>query len=186
MFKSYLPAVALVCATSAAHAGDAIYAFHWQGASGYSVRGAMAIDDALMGHTIYETDVSCFVIDGMKDGVHLGRWQLGALGPDTTWRLHFDTVTEAFVVEGAGIRMPQAWNMNGSGDDCGAKGFGFNLGNVGQDICVNNTIVHESRVPPPTPFPATRIDSFDFPDGACRPPMLLGLVPLEADDQGAS
>lgn len=175
MIKTFLPLAGILFGLAGAvHASDAVYAFHWKGANGYSVRGALSVDPALVGSVIYETDVTCFVIDGQKDGEHLGRWTLGALDSDTTWRLHFDTQAEAFVVEGAGVRMPQAWNMNGAGDDCGAGGFGFNLGNVGQDICVDNQIVHDSRVPPPTPFPAQRVAQYDFPQGACRAVMVLG------------
>jgi hypothetical protein len=180
MIKTVLPIAlaatlaAVMAPPAAASDRDAVYAFHWQGAGGYSVRGALAVDEALVGSVIYETDVSCFVIRGEKDGEPIGAWKLGQLVPETTWRLHFDTAAEAFVVDGDGIRMPQAWNMNGRGDNCGEDGFGFNLGNVGQDICVDNKIIDASRVPPPTPFPATRVESYSFPQGACRMPVLLG------------
>lgn len=159
----------------AVSAQDATYRFEWQGAGGYAMTGAMSFDAALIGQRLVrEADVSCFVITGTRDGRRIGDWRLGWLGPDTSWRLFFDTMRSEFVVEGRGVRMPQAWNMNGAGDDCGEGGFGFNLGNLGQDVCLSNRVVPLSRIAPEVPFPAARDDGYVFPRGACVVPDLLG------------
>ena len=90
-------------------ADGATYTFTWQGANGYALTGAMSFDPALIGQRLVrEQDVSCFVIEGTRDGRPVGRWMLGMLGPDTSWRLFFDPVASAFVVEGQGVPMPQA------------------------------------------------------------------------------
>lgn len=154
-------------------ASDATYVFRWQGGGGYSMEGALSFDPALMGQMIVETDVICFSVTGRKDGEVVGQWQLGQLGLDTSWRLHFDSAAEQFVVEGQGLRMPQAWNMNGAGVNCGEGGFGFNLGNQAQDICLDNQLITSSQMPPETPFPAQRDDSHSFAVGACIGPELL-------------
>jgi hypothetical protein len=69
--------------------------------------------------------------------------------------------------------------MNGAGDDCGIGGFGFNLGNLGQDFCLDNRTVVASRIAPEIPFPATRDDGYVFPRGACTGPDLLSLGPSD-------
>lgn len=71
--------------------------------------------------------------------------------------------------------MPQAWNMNGRGDNCGAGGFGFNLGSFAQDLCKDNTLIVDSQVSPFQTLPAERDDSYAFPPDACLEPALLSL-----------
>lgn len=155
-------------------AGDAVYQFRWDGAGGYAVRGALAYPSALDGQElILDRDLSCFVIEGLKDGTPIGRWGLGDLDETTSWRLHFDPVRAAFLVEGDGVWMPQAWNMNGEGEDCGEGGFGFNIGNAAQDICLDGGLIVESQVDPYRPFPAERVARYRFPGDACLGPDLL-------------
>lgn len=150
------------------------YSFSWTGAGGYSMQGALSFDNSLLsGPIVLRDDVSCFVIEGFFDGDPIGRWGLGMLTPETSWRLHFSPVQRAFVTEGYFIDMPQAWNMNGSGTDCGEGGFGFNLGNIGQDLCLSNVMVEESRISPYEDFPATLDPDFVFPEDACRGVMIL-------------
>ncbi|MDA7426247.1 hypothetical protein [Thalassococcus lentus] len=162
---------------SAAMAQEARYGFVWEGANGYRMTGSMSFDKALIGtRLINESDMICFAIQGFKDGEPIGSWSLGMLNELTSWRLHFDPVAVAFVVDGFGIPMPQAWNMNGAGTDCGMGGFGFNLGNLGQDFCTDNQVIAESRVAPAKPFPAWRDDTISFPVGACTGPDLLSLL----------
>ena len=159
-------------------AQEARYGFRWEGAGGYAVTGALAFDPALIaGRIVRETDVSCFVIEGFREDAPIGRWALGDLNEETTWRLFFDAGAEEFLVEGDGVRMPQAWNMNGRGNDCGEGGFGFNLGNLGQDLCLDNTILVESPIASDVPFPALRDDAMSLPVDACiGPDLLSGLI----------
>ena len=158
----------------AVQAEQVTYRFVWQGANDYAMRGAVAFDaSATHGRLVRERDVICFVITGTQRNETIGRWDLGQLTLDTSWRLHFDPVAEAFLAEGQGVRMPQAWNMNGAGTNCGPGGFGFNLGNLGQDLCRDNTPLWESQINPFRPFPAFRDDDYVFPPGACLAPDLL-------------
>lgn len=169
--------LALLCCAGMAAAEPVTYAFEWQGSGGYAVRGGLKYDAAaLQGPFVLEGDVSCFVIEATKDGAPVGRWALGMLNEETSWRLHFDPVAGSFLVEGEGIWMPQAWNMNGEGNDCGAGGFGFNIGNAAQDICLDNTLIVPSQVVPERPFPAVRVESYAFPADACIGPALLSLL----------
>ncbi len=168
-------ALGLAIAASTAMAEPVTYAFEWTGSGGYAVKGALQYDDeAITDRFVREQDLSCFVIEGSKDGEAVGRWALTMLNEQTSWRVHFDPVVGRFLVEGEGVWMPQAWNMDGDGIDCGAGGFGFNIGNAAQDICVDNRLIFESQVAPEEPFPAVRMEDFKFPRDACIAPPLLG------------
>lgn len=167
----------LMCAAGAVGAEPVTYAFDWQGNGGYGLRGALEYNsEEILGPFVTATDLTCFVIEGHQNEDPLGRWALLMLNEETTWRLHFDPATSSFLVEGDGVWMPQAWNMNGEGIDCGADGFGFNIGNAAQDICVNDTLIVESQVLPQTSFPATRVDRFGFPADACKTPAFLSML----------
>lgn len=158
-------------------AEQASYSFAWEGGGGYALRGALSFDADFLGRGLVRGhELSCFVIEGSKNGVPVGRWALGDLDALTTWRLHFDPEAPAFLVEGQGIDMPQAWNMDGGGYDCGAGGFGFNIGNAAQDICIDGELIFESQASPFRPFPAVRVADFDFPPDACIGPDLLSLL----------
>lgn len=175
-------AVLLTLLAGPAVAETASWRFAWDGANGYRMVGAMAFDAGLIGdRMVYEDDMICFVIEGFHNAEPIGRWALGTLNEETTWRLHFLPEQSRFVVDGEGIPMPQAWNMNGAGDDCGVGGFGFNLGNLGQDFCRDNGFILESRVDPPQPFPAVRDDTVSFPADACLGPDLLSGAPSGGD-----
>ena len=163
----------------AAGAQTVTYSFEWPGGGGYAMRGALSFDAALLGEQIVtEEDVDCFVVEGTHDGAPIGRWALGMLTETTTWSMTFDPVLEQFVVFGPGAPMPQAWNMNGIGTDCGPDGFGFNIGNAAQDLCLGGALLVESQVPPTRPFPAARDDGFSFPADACHGTMILSALPL--------
>jgi len=150
------------------------YSFVWQGGGGYSMRGGLSFDAALMGgQLVLEDDVQCFVIQGFRGDEPIGRWALGQLTEETTWRLTFDPVTERFPVWGPDTPMPQAWNMDGGGYDCGDGGFGFNIGNAAQDLCLDGTLLVDSQVAPARPFPARRDDDFAFPGDACAGVLLM-------------
>lgn len=167
----------LAFCTGAASAQPVTYAFEWEGSGGYRVKGALEFDPAeVSGPLVLENDVSCFVIEGTREGEPVGRWALTMLDEQTTWRLHFDPAAGSFLVDGEGIWMPQAWNMNGEGIDCGEDGFGFNIGNAAQDICLNGELIIDSQVDPDAPFPATRVEDFEFPRDACNLPALLSLL----------
>ena len=173
--QAMLRAVCLVFfLASSANAGDVAYRFEWQGSGGYSIRGAMSFDVALLGRKLVrEDDLSCFQITGYLGEEQIGRWALGNLTLDTTWTLTFSPSAEAFEVYSEVHPMPQAWNMDGYGENCGTPGFGFNIGNAAQDICVDGQLVVESQMPPPTPFPVQRVQSVKFASDACRPEVLL-------------
>ncbi|MEL6532953.1 MAG: hypothetical protein AAFN09_04060 [Pseudomonadota bacterium] len=150
-------------------AQEAIYGFEWQGGGGYSMRGAFAIDEGLAtGPRLDQEAVTCFEVTGFSGGQAIGRWALGQLQEDTTWVLTFDLESRALVPFGTGDPMPQAWNMDGFGRNCGEGGFGFNIGNAAQDICLNNELIVESQVPPPTPIPTRPLPAFEFSGDACR------------------
>ncbi len=173
-------AVSLALAASQAWAEEAKWRFEWTGAGGYSMRGVMSYDpDVINGSVVREHDIICFAIEGIHDGQAIGTWSLGQLDGLTSWRLHFVPAAQAFVPFGMGVAMPQAWNMNGAGTDCGPQGFGFNIGNAAQDICVNGQLIAASQRPPGTPFLATRDDGTNVPDTACLGPMLLGGATLD-------
>ncbi|KAA8610420.1 hypothetical protein AL036_00620 [Salipiger aestuarii] len=164
-----------------AAATDVSYSFVWQGGNGHEMRGAMSFDSALMtAPEVYARDLSCFVIEGTHNGTPIGRWALGMLNEQTTWALTFLPQDAAFAVFGPRHMMPQAWNMDGFGTDCGASGFGFNIGNAAQDLCVDGRLVLGSQVAPDQPFPATPDPSVRFPADACPRPDLIGALDFRA------
>lgn len=176
--RAALLASVLALTVTAAAAQDARFRFVWQGGGGYTLRGAMSFPaELLSARQVHETDLSCFEIEGFSGAAPVGRWALGMLTPETTWTLTFDPAASAFVVYGPGAVMPQAWNMDGGGYNCGPDGFGFNIGNAAQDLCVDEQLIFDSQVDPSQPFPALRDDRLAFGEDACRPEMLLGALP---------
>lgn len=156
------------------------FRFSWEGGNGFTMDGAVAFDpDARPDPWLRESDVTCFQVEGRRDGEPVGRWTLTMLRPETTWRLHFDLTTQVFLVDGDGseVWMPQAWNMDGAGANCGRPGFGFNAGNVAQDLCVDGRLIVASQRPPAAPFAAERAQ-VQFDRDACRVPPLLSDLDL--------
>lgn len=149
------------------------YRFTWEGAGGYSMRGAVSFTPAETKGILTQDDVQCFEIEGYLDGASVGRWALGMLTEETMWLLEFDAARAEFLTPYETNSMPQAWNMTGRGDGCGEGGFGFNLGSGAQDVCINDTLIIESQVPPPTPFPATEVSGHLFGEDACLGVMIL-------------
>lgn len=179
--KTVLAALMLCALSPAASAQEASYVFAWEGAGGYAMQGALRFDPGqVAGDIVRAQDLSCFEITGTQDGQPLGHWALGQVTAQTTWRLHFYQPTAEFFVEGQGIWMPQAWNMNGWGDDCGEGGFGFNIGDQAQDLCHDNRLLADSQIDPQRAFPAQRDDSHRFGRNACRAELLLGALTSEA------
>ncbi len=168
---------ALTAAAGPSAAQNATYRFEWTGSGGYSMRGALSFPAALVGERlVLEDDLECFAIEGYRDGQILGRWALGMLTEETTWTLSFDPAASAFVVWGPFAPMPQAWNMDGFGDNCGEGGFGFNIGNAAQDLCLDGALLRESQVEPSRPFPAERDDDYVLAGDACRGEVLMGAL----------
>lgn len=158
-------------------AGDAVFSFSWQGGGGYAMHGALSFDDDLIGEgLVTEADVQCFVVEGSRGGEPIGRWVLGMLTEETTWEVSFNPDWPGFLVYSRFSPSPQEWNMNGFGTDCGDGGFGFNIGNLAQDLCLDGDLLEESRVPPETPMPAVRDDGYVFPTDACPGPLLMGAL----------
>lgn len=145
------------------------YRFTWYGGGGYTMSGAVAFAASGGKGLLTEDDVQCFEITGFRNGQQVGRWALAQLTPTTDWTLLFDPTGPRFVVsDGTGPSMPQAWNMNGLGVNCGPGGFGFNLGNAAQDICLNDRLVIESQIASATPLPAMPAPDHVFSQDACR------------------
>ncbi len=156
-------------------ADPATYVFTWQGAGGYRMDGAVRFQNNAPTPIWTQDDVQCFEVFGYRDDASVGQWFLSNRTPDTTWVLNFDPSRSAFVVVGdiAGLGMPQAWNMDGFGYNCGPNGFGFNLASFAQDLCIDGDLIEESQVPPPQPLPATLVQSHDFTDPDCAGPLML-------------
>ena len=173
---------ALGLMTAGAAAEPRTYVFTWAGAGGYTMSGAIAFDSAAAeGGLIFETAVDCFEITGFQDGAPVGRWALKQVTDETTWTLTFDITAEAFVVYGENAFMPQAWNMDGYGENCGPDGFGFNIGNAAQDLCLDGQLVFESQVDPSQPFPAERVETYAFSSDACLGPELISRAVLSGE-----
>jgi len=163
----------LVLGLIASAADAAEFEFCWIGANGYTMDGSMTVPDAALSKPLVRgADVTAFRITGYLDGAVIGSWDLRDLTPDTTWNLSFDP--KAMVFPTGGFHMGpegQAWNANGSVDDCGTPGFGFNSGTNAQDVCWNDRWMTDSMVERFKPFPV-------FPAGAarieCGGPALIG------------
>ena len=145
-------AFALSLWATTAHATD--YYFCWEGENGYTMTGQMSLSSGALDLPIVtEDNVTEFRIAGYKDGILIGKWDMGTREADDPWFLTFDPQRFAFFTpDELGVGVSQAWNAGGNADDCGNPGFGFNLGNYAQDFCLNGTWVEESGMPPETPF----------------------------------
>ncbi|MEM9317646.1 MAG: hypothetical protein AAGA70_01410 [Pseudomonadota bacterium] len=149
-------ALGLSLATSAQTAETARFEFCWFGNSGYTMRGVIGFAADLLGTgVITEAQVTEFRIVGLLNEVPVGSWSLDQLTPTTSWELYFDTRSLEFPTGGSSIEQSyQQWNANGEVNDCGPGGFGFNGGNLFQDVCIDNTWITDSSIEPATPFPA--------------------------------
>ncbi|NDV02666.1 hypothetical protein GZA08_17000 [Pseudoroseicyclus sp. CLL3-39] len=153
-----MAALALL-ALAATPAAAAEFPFCWRGANGYTMTGAIAFPDKLMGQgLVTEDDVTGFEITGYLDGTPVGRWSMDELTDETTWHLSFDPAELRFLTGGS-FPGPQSqgWNANGEVSDCGKGGFGFNSGNWAQDLCIDGTWISDSSIPPATPFFASTV-----------------------------
>ncbi|PWJ22167.1 hypothetical protein [Jannaschia seohaensis] len=143
----------MICAALAGPAHSATYGFCWRGANDYRLEGYISYPDDFPGRIVTQDDVTGFGIVGWRGDTYLGRWSLKELTPETSWVLRFDTRALAFPTGGDRLLGTyQAWNANGRVDDCGDPGFGFNGGNVGQDVCVNGRYIAASTIDPTTPL----------------------------------
>ncbi|EAR49841.1 hypothetical protein OG2516_06037 [Oceanicola granulosus HTCC2516] len=165
----------LVAGGEAGAQGLESYRFKWIGANGYRLAGGMAFDPAAAGDDglIREDAVECFFIEGYRHDRPLGRWGLAALREETTFYLEFDPRTRRFSLPSEEAPVTQGWNMDGVGDNCGAGGFGFNVGNYAQDICLDNRLIADSQIDPWTELRAVPDPGLAMPDDACRGPVLM-------------
>lgn len=129
----------------------------WRGAGGYTMTGHMSVPDAAMFKAILtEADVTRFKISGYLKGQLLGNWDSRSRASGATFHLRFDPAGMTFLT---GDNFPstasQGWNADGTSQNCGSPGFGFNSGNFGQDICVNGSWIETSTIDPATPLLAT-------------------------------
>lgn len=153
------PALGLSLAAAPLHAAQ--YQFCWVGANGYTMEGVIEFPDTLVNTgLITEAEVTGFRIIGFLDGVVIGSWDLADLTPETSWTLRFDTTGLRFPTGGIrALDTYQEWNASGQVDDCGAEGgFGWNGGNYAQDVCIDNTWIHDSSIDPDTPLFAQPMD----------------------------
>lgn len=146
----------LALATASVAAETARFQFCWVGASGYTMRGVIGFPAEFLGTGIInETQVTEFRIVGLLDDIPVGSWSMDQLTDSTSWELYFDTRTLEFPTGGSTVGQSyQQWNANGEVDNCGAGGFGFNGGNLFQDVCIDNTWITDSSIEPSSPFPA--------------------------------
>lgn len=141
------------CLATAAPAAD--FEFCWQGANGYRMEGTMRVpDETLSQALITHNDITGFFIQGFKDDVPIGAWDLSQLAPSTSWNLSFDPRGMVFPTGGMhDSAKGQAWNAGGQANDCGDPGLGFNSGTNAQDLCVNNVWRTDSMISRYTRFP---------------------------------
>jgi hypothetical protein len=134
--------------------------FCWRGAEGYQIVGQMAFPDQLAKEErVTEADITSFTITGYRNGLMVGRWSLADLRPETSWNLNFRPRDMAFATGGNSFsEMGQQWNSNGSADDCGVGGFGFNVGSNAQDICISGVWVAEAGIAFDTPLLVLPLD----------------------------
>ncbi|UWQ21894.1 hypothetical protein [Jannaschia sp. W003] len=160
----------LLAALAATPAQAATHAFCWQGEAGYRIEGTISLPDGARG-ILTEVDLTDFRIRGFRDAEPLGTWRLGN-GPGPVV-IRFDADRLLFPTGGdPALGTYQAWNAGGTVDDCGDPGFGFNGGNLAQDVCVDGTFAEESGIPPATPL---RIAP--DPSNPCGPVLMGRAVP---------
>ena len=152
MMKSLAVIASLVANNAAAAAAD--FYFCWEGANGYTMTGQMTINPTSLNKPVVtHQDVSVFKIAGYKDGMLLGKWDMASLSAETSWFLNYDPSRSVFMTPAEmGLGVTQAWNADGTAENCGNPGFGVNLGNYAQDFCLNGVWLEESGMPPETPF----------------------------------
>lgn len=167
----------------ASPAAAANFEFCWEGDNGYRMERFMQVPDALLSRPLLtHNDVTGFFIQGFKDDVPLGAWDLRQLTPETSWNLSFDPRGMAFPTGGMhDSEKGQAWNAGGRADDCGDPGFGFNSGTNAQDLCVNNVWRTDSMISRYTRFPVFEAGTANLDCGGVA---LLGALPRS--DRSAS
>ena len=129
----------------------------WRGEGGYTMTGRMTVPDSAMFRAILtQDDVSRFKVSGYLKGQLIGQWDSQTRANSDTWHLRFDPAGMTFLTGGrfAGTAS-QGWNADGTSENCGNPGFGFNSGNFGQDLCVNGMWIEASSIAPDTPLLAT-------------------------------
>ena len=164
-----LTVAALFCAEAAQ---AATVHFCWVGGNGHTMTGVMEFDDAaLSAPMITEEEVTAFRIEGYRDGVLIGSWDMADRTATTTWYLRYLPREMRFPTNSE-VPGPfdQGWNADGTATDCGAGGFGFNAGNYAQDFCLDGVWIEASGVPPETPFLA-QPEAPSSPD--CSGPQML-------------
>lgn len=171
-------AAVLACFALPVQAAD--FEFCWEGDNGYRMEGFMEVPDALLNRSLLtHADVTDFFIQGFKDDVPLGAWDLRQLTPTTRWNLSFDPRGMVFPTGGMhDSDKGQAWNAGGAADDCGDPGFGFNSGTNAQDLCVNNVWRTDSMISRYTRFPVFAAGTTNMDCGGVA---LLGSLPQSAN-----
>ncbi len=168
------PALALLTALMATPAQAVEVFICWIGNGGYTMTGRMVYPDTLAGQRfIGQADVTEFEITGYFEGGRIGAWSLDQRTPATSWLLRYDARLGIFPTEGLN-GLYQMWNANGFVDDCGTPGFGFNSGNGGQDVCIDDTYIASSTIDWDTPI----VGLADEASPLCDGPALIGALPM--------
>ena len=125
----------------------------WRGNGGYTMTGRFTFPDSLAtADLVTGAQVEEFEIEGFLDGEPVGRWSLADRTAQTSWLLRYSPVQGRFLVGDLDDGLYQMWNGSGDVDDCGTPGFGFNAGNAGQDVCIDDTYIWQSTIDPLTPL----------------------------------
>ena len=164
-------ALALAATLAAAPLSAAEVFICWIGNGGYTMNGRMEYPDSLQGRIVRQDDVTAFEITGYFEGRRIGHWSMADLTPETSWLVQYDSQGGYFPLVGAD-GLYQMWNANGFVDDCGVGGFGFNSGNGGQDVCIDNTYIASSTIDWDTPI----LGLADEPSPTCDGPALIGAL----------
>ncbi len=172
-----LAAAFAVCFAAPANAVEVFVC--WIGNGGYTMNGRMVYPDALSGQRfIRQDDVTEFEITGYFEGRRIGYWNLDQRTPFTSWLLRYDARLGIFPTEGTS-GLYQMWNANGFVNDCGVDGFGFNSGNGGQDVCIDNTYISASTIDWDTPIVGLAEEASPL----CEGPALVGALPSGPADR---
>ena len=169
----------ILALTTPAAAAD--FEFCWVGDNGYRMEGTMTVpDDAMNLPLVTHNDISAFFIQGYKDGIPIGAWDMRQLTSSTSWNLSFDPRGMVFPTGGMhDSAKGQAWNAGGRADDCGNPGFGFNSGTNAQDLCVNNVWRTDSMINRYTRFPVFAAGTITLDCGGAA---LLGHLSISQSD----
>ncbi len=112
----------------------------WTGPNGYSMSGMFSYWDTFDDGLIEGRHLNSLMIDGFKDGLLIGSWDLvdGPGGGAQAFAMNFDTTTNQFLQCGSS-GCAQQWNYFGN------PGLGFSNGDTFQELTLNGIVLNESQ-----------------------------------------